>query len=338
MCGGKRLDNRDQIKDPLFDLSHCMLCPRNCGVDRTAGRSGFCGEDATIHAARAALLYYEEPVSSGPCGSGAVFFTGCNMACIFCQNRVISEGERGAENGLPVQASDLSDIFFSLQDQGAANINLVTGSHFVPQIADALMLAKNRGLSIPVVWNSSAYEKVETLRLLDGLVDIYLPDFKFWGRDLAMRYAKAPDYREVAQKAITEMVRQCPEPLFSDGSHALDEDDDKDDPLMVRGVIVRHLCMPGQAEDSKRCIRWLYETFGDQIFLSIMNQYTPMPDVMDGPYEELKRTLTDQEYEDILDYAIGLGLSNGFLQEGGTVSKSFIPAFDGTGIRKEKKS
>lgn len=320
-----------------FDLSHCRLCPRNCGADRTKGPLGYCGEDDTIHAARAALLYYEEPVISGKSGSGAVFFNGCNMACVFCQNQVISHGARGAVQGDQVSPEDLCDIFFRLEDQGAANINLVTGTHFTPQIAKALSMAKNRGLQIPVVWNSSAYEKVEALRLLDGLVDIYLPDFKFMSPELSYRYAKAADYADVAKEAIAEMVRQCPEPVFSDGSHSLDEEDDRDDPMMVHGVIVRHLCMPGQAEDSKACIAWLYNTFGDAIFLSIMNQYTPMPQVQSLPYEELKRTVTAEEYEDILDFAIGLGLSNGFLQEGGTVSKSFIPAFDGTGIRKEDK-
>ncbi len=315
-----------------LDFSNCTLCPRNCGVDRTKGQLGICGEPAALYAARAALMYYEEPCISGSAGSGAVFFDGCNLGCVFCQNRDISKGLRGPVQGKEITPARLSDIFLELQEQGANNINLVTPSHYLPHVVDALTLAKNHGLSIPVVYNTSAYEKSEAIHALDGLVDIYLPDLKFYDSKLALRYCKALDYFARATKAIAEMVRQRPMPVFSDGSHSLDEADDRDDPTMVSGVIVRHLCMPGHTGDSKRILRYLYETYGDSIFVSIMNQYTPMSTLPDDIDPLLKRRLTDEEYDDVVNYAIDLGVTNGFLQEGGTVSESFIPLFDGTGI------
>lgn len=323
--------NNSSDNSEIFDMSCCRLCPRECGANRAAGQAGFCGETAEIHAARAALLYYEEPCISGKAGSGAVFFTGCNLGCVFCQNQQIAKGILGERNGLPVQAEELADIFIRLQEEEKANnINLVTASHFLPQIIPALQIAKSHGLKIPVVYNTSAYEKVEAIRALDGLVDIYLPDLKYYSSGLAARWSSVPDYFAVAAGAIAEMVRQCPQPVFADGSHELDAENDEDDPLMKRGVIVRHLVIPGQAEDSKKIVEYLYRTYGNSIFISIMNQYTPMPQVMNDPV--LSRTVTDQEYNDVVEYAIRLGVENGFLQEGGTVSKSFIPDFDGTGI------
>ncbi len=331
----------------LLDLSKCILCPRECGVNRTAGELGFCGTPAAIRAARAALMYYEEPCISGTAGSGAVFFTGCNLGCVFCQNAAISRGLRGTAGesapespsgtgparivpveGKPLSAAQLADILLRLQEQGAANINLVTPSHVLPLLLPALERARALGLHIPLVYNTSAYEKPEALRLLDGLIDIYLPDFKFHSEQLAQTYSGAPHYSATARAAIAEMVRQCPEPLFADGSHSLPDTDEI--PLMKRGVIVRHMVMPGHTKDSKTVIRELYESYGNQIFLSILNQYTPMPQCARDSL--LSRPVTKKEYDEVVDFAISLGVENGFLQEGGTISRSFIPAWDGTGL------
>lgn len=334
-------------QDPVFDLSNCRLCPRECGVNREAGQRGFCGETARLRAARAALLYYEEPCISGSQGSGAVFFTGCSLGCVFCQNDQISSSRRSQVGGLPgaipkdipsagdtgireISVKRLTDIFFELEAQGAANINLVTAGHFLPIIIPALEAAKSRGLSIPIVYNTSAYEKTEALRALDGLIDIYLPDCKFMSPETARRWCGAPDYPERAAAAIGEMVRQCPLPLFADGSSSLDEEDDRDIPLMSRGVIVRHMVMPGRVEDARAVLRYLHETYGGRIFVSIMNQYTPMPRCAGDPL--LSRPATAKEYDEVIDFAILLGIENGFIQEGGTISKSFIPSWDGTGL------
>ncbi len=317
----------------LLDLTSCHLCPRNCGVNREAGETGFCGLPAEIRAARAALLYYEEPCISGTAGSGAIFFTGCNLGCVFCQNTEISSGLRGGPSsyaGEPIDVGRLAQIMLQLQEQGASNINLVTPSHVLHVLIPALKKAKTDGLRIPVVYNTSSYEKAEALRALEGLVDIYLPDLKYHSTQLAASYSKAPDYWEAATAAIKEMIRQCPKPIFEDGSSSLDEADDWDDPLMMRGVIVRHMVMPGHTEDSKEILRYLYETYGNRIFISIMNQYTPMPQCAADSL--LSRPVTKKEYDEVIDFAISLGIENGFLQEGGTISKSFIPAWDGTGI------
>ena len=345
--------------DPLFDFSHCRLCPRECGVDRTAGQLGFCREGAGLRAARAALLYCEEPCISGTQGSGAVFFTGCNLGCVFCQNAEITGGSGPFDTGLrhnseeepvkgdclaerpgrtqdprrapgaPITPERLCDIFFELEQKGAANIHLVTAAHFLPLVLPALEAARQRGLSIPIVYNTSAYEKPEAIRRLDGLVDIYLPDLKFRKEKLGRLYAAAPDYWERATAAIDEMVRQCPLPLFADGSCELGESD-ADIPLMKRGVIVRHLVLPGQTGDSRAVLKYLHGRYGGRIFISILNQYTPMPRCAGDPL--LSRPVTEEEYDAVVDYALRLGVENGFIQEGGTVSRSFIPSWDGTGI------
>ncbi|MGN0425789.1 MAG: radical SAM protein [Acetatifactor sp.] len=296
-------------------LSDCTLCPRNCHVDRSAGQRGFCGQTSVVTAARAALHYWEEPVICGEAGSGAVFFSGCSLRCVFCQNHTISNSEFGK----PVTIKALSDSFLRLQSLGAVNINLVTGSHFIPQICMALELAKNQGLHLPVVFNSSGYESVASLKLLEGLVDIWLPDLKYFSSELSARYSKAPDYFDVASRAIAEMVRQAGKPLFDEASG-----------LMKRGVIVRHLCLPGQSKDSKKVLRYLHSTFGNDIYVSIMNQYTPLPHAAE--YQELNRSLTEEEYEKILTFAQLIGIEQGFCQEGGTDKDSFIPAFDGEGL------
>lgn len=297
----------------MEELKECALCPRRCHIDRTV-RRGYCGEGRTVRVARASLHMWEEPCISGENGSGTVFFTGCPLKCVFCQNRKIVSGDRGRV----LSVLQLSKLFLQLQVKGAENINLVTPTHFVPQIAEALRMSKSDGLSIPVVYNTSGYEQVETLRLLDGLVDIYLPDLKYYSRGLSERYSNAPDYFEYASLAIAEMVRQAGTPVFdSQPSGNL---------LMKRGVIVRHMVMPGHVRDSKAVIRYLYDTCKDDIYISIMNQYTP-PEGMDA-YPEISRRVTRREYERVVDYAIMLGVENAFIQEGDTAKESFIPDFD----------
>ena len=303
----------------VFNLSNCTLCPRNCGVNREAGQTGFCRVPAQLIAARAGLLAYEEPCLVGSKGSGAVFFSGCNLGCIFCQNHEISGTDRKElPPGKQITAQRLSEVFLELQAQGAANINLVTPTHYLHRIIPALEKARAEGLSVPVVYNTSAYEKAEMLRLLEGLVDIYLPDLKYFSDTLAMEYSRAPRYFETAAAAIEEMVRQCPEPLLDD------------DGQMRRGVIVRHLALPGHEEDSRAVLRYLYQSYGDRIFISILNQYTPMPAVKKHPL--LSRALTEEEYDRLVDYAISLGVENGYIQEGGTADESFIPVWDGSGL------
>lgn len=295
-------------------LKECHLCPRNCGVDRLAGQKGFCGVDAGIMVARAALHMWEEPCISGKEGSGAVFFSGCSLGCAFCQNRTISKGQ----SGKVITVEHLAELFLELQGQKANNINLVTAGHFLPQVREALILAKEQGLTIPVVYNSSGYEKAEMLRYLEGLVDIYLPDLKYLEADLAGKYSHAKDYPEVAMKALEEMVRQVRTPEFDERG------------MMKKGVIVRHLLLPGHVRNSKKVLEYLYGTYGDQIYISLMNQYTPMPAMKDDP--QLSRKVTDREYDRLLDHAISFGVTNCFIQEGETAKESFIPEFNGEGI------
>lgn len=295
-------------------MKECRLCPRNCGVNRLEGQRGFCGVDAEIMVARSALHMWEEPCISGKEGSGAVFFSGCSLGCGFCQNRTISRGQSGKK----ITAEHLVELFFQLQDQNANNINLVTAGQFLPQVVTALEMAKQQGLRIPIVYNSSGYEKTEALKMLDGLVDIYLPDFKYMDTELAKKYSHAEDYPQVAQAALAEMVRQVGEAEFDSRG------------MMKKGVIVRHLLLPGHVKDSKNVLKYLWETYGDRIYISMMNQYTPMPTMKDDPL--LSRKVTDREYERLIDYAITLGLNNGFIQEGETAKESFIPEFDGEGI------
>lgn len=295
-------------------MEACCLCPRECGVNRLEGKKGFCGVDAKVMVARAALHMWEEPCISGKEGSGAVFFSGCSLGCGFCQNRRISRGQSGKQ----ITIEHLVDIFLNLQEQKANNINLVTAGQFLPQVAEALKRAKAQGLHIPVVYNSSGYEKAEMLKMLDGLVDIYLPDFKYMDPELAGKYSHAKDYPQVAKLALEEMVRQVGMPEFDSCG------------MMKRGVIVRHLLLPGHVKNSKNVLKYLYETYRDKIYISMMNQYTPMPTMKDDP--QLSRKVTDREYERLINYAISLGLNNGFIQEGETAKESFIPEFDGEGV------
>lgn len=329
----KKVEMVERFKRDNF-MKDCVLCPRKCHADRTAGRVGYCGQSSEIMAARAALHFWEEPCISGINGSGTVFFSGCNLRCVFCQNHNIAIGQAGK----PISIDRLADIFLELQEKGAHNINLVTPTHFIPQIVKALEAAKHRGLSIPIVYNTGSYEEVDSLRLLDGLVDVYLPDLKYYSSELSLRFSHAADYFEKATAAIAEMYRQVGTPVFEPIAgealerHLLpDSDDDTESrSLLTRGIIVRHLLLPGQTKDSKKILRYLHETYGDNIYISIMNQYTPLPHVAEIP--ELNRKVTSEEYERVLTFADRLGIQNGFYQEGTTAEESFIPAFDGEGI------
>lgn len=314
-------------------MKKCTLCPRNCMTDRANGETGVCGQTKQLKVARAALHYWEEPCISGKGGSGAVFFSGCALHCVFCQNHNIANGTAGK----PISQERLCEIFLELQEKGANNINLVTPGHFVPQIIPALTCAKRQGLMLPVVYNTSSYESVDTIRRLDGLVDVYLPDFKYMSAELSAKYSHAADYSKAAKAAVAEMVRQTGAAVFAPEEHAgsLADDTTNFDPveagwLMKRGTIVRHLLLPGCTEDSKAVIRYLYETYGNAVYISIMNQFTPLAGLK--RYPELNRRVTDEEYEEVVDYALALGVECGFIQEGDTAEESFIPEFDGEGV------
>lgn len=325
-------------------MKSCMLCPRKCGVNRTQGEKGVCGQTDELRVARAALHMWEEPCISGSRGSGAVFFSGCALHCVFCQNHAIADGAAGKS----ITVGRLAEIFLELQAQGANNINLVTAGHFTPQVMKALDLAKRQGLTLPVIYNTSAYEEAETIRSLEGYVDVYLPDLKYVDPVLSRKYSHASNYFEKAGAAIAEMVRQTGEMKFvlemeTAGSQATRgqketmgvaeyqrRSEQGESLLMTRGVIVRHLLLPGCMEDSKRVLDYLLDTYGDRIFISIMNQYTPLPHV--AAYPELNRRVTDREYNAVIDYALERGLENGFIQEGGTAEESFIPEFDNFGV------
>lgn len=290
-------------------LADCTLCPRQCHVNRLAGQTGYCRQTAEVRVARASLHMWEEPCISGTRGSGTVFFSGCALGCVYCQNYRVARGQVGGT----VTIERLAEMFLTLQAQGAHNLNLVTPSHFLPQIVEALISARKQGLQLPVVYNCGGYEQVESLQLLDGLVDVYLPDLKYCSPDLAHKYSHCGDYFQRAAGAVAEMVRQVGEPvLLQDG-------------LMARGVIVRHLLLPGQLQDSMDVISYLHHAFGSQIYLSIMSQYTPLPVAKD--YPELQRKVTPEEYDRLVEYAITLGVENGFIQEGDAALESFIPEF-----------
>ena len=289
----------------------CNICPRKCGVDRKNGQKGVCGVTGTgVYGSRAALHMWEEPCISGEKGSGTVFFSGCPLRCVYCQNYEIARAEHGTE----ITIERLAQIFLELQSKNAANINLVTPTHYSYAIIDAVKLAREQGLKLPIVYNCSGYENVETLKALEGIVDIYLVDYKYEDSVIAKKYSNAEDYPSVVKEALAEMVRQCPRAQF-------DEED-----MMQKGVIVRQLLLPGYLENSKAVVKYVYETYGNQVYLSLMNQYTPLPHVAKWP--ELNRRVTEQEYDELVDYAIELGVENGFIQEGETAEESFIPAFD----------
>lgn len=294
----------------------CTLCPRMCAVNREAKERGICGQTDEIKVARAALHFWEEPCISGEKGSGAVFFSGCALHCVFCQNENIANGTAWKV----ISTARLCEIFLELQEKGANNINLVTPGQFAPQIIKAVELARDQNLTIPIVYNTSSYENVDTIRSLEGIVDIYLPDFKYQDAALSAKYSHAPDYPSVAKEAIKEMVRQTGEAVFENG----------EDSLMKRGTIVRHLILPGCTKDSKAVLSYLHETYGNEIYISIMHQFTPLSNVK--KYPELNRRITEREYNEVVDFAIDIGIENGFIQDGETAEESFIPEFDNEGV------
>lgn len=296
------------------EYEKCTLCPRKCGVNRNKQEMGFCGQTSVLKAGRASLHLWEEPCVSGEKGSGTVFFSGCSLHCCYCQNFNLSRGKEG----VVINAEILSRIFLKLQDEGANNINLVTGEHFAPHIKDAVKNARKVGLIIPVILNSSGYVSLETLDYLQDVIDIYLVDFKYKNPYLAKKYSMAEDYPNVAKKALEKMYQLAGTPVFNN------------DEILQKGVIVRHLCLPDCSDDSKEVIRYIYQNYKENVLLSIMSQYTPFGNC--GKYPELARKLAPEEYDEILDFCLEIGIENAFIQDGEAASESFIPAFDGKGV------
>lgn len=293
---------------------NCLLCPRKCGINRSTGQTGVCGVSSEIMVARAALHYWEEPCISGKRGSGAVFFSGCSLHCVFCQNREISDGKEGKV----ISKERLSDIFMELAGKGANNINLVTPGQYIPDIVWAVNDARSRGMKLPIIYNTSGYENVTELKLLEGIVDVYLPDFKYMDSTLSARYSRAKDYPSVAKQALSEMVRQQPDVVIDDATG-----------LIQKGVIVRQLLLPGHVNDAKAVLKYLYDTYHDHVYISMMSQFTP---IALKDYPEINRTVTKREYERLVNYALEIGITNAFIQEGDVAKDSFIPAFDCEGV------
>lgn len=293
---------------------NCLLCPRKCGINRSTGQTGVCGVSAKIRVARAALHYWEEPCISGEKGSGAVFFSGCSLHCVFCQNREISDGKAGKV----ISKERLSDIFIELAGKGANNINLVTPGQYIPDIVWAVSDARRRGMELPIVYNTSGYEDADELKQLEGIVDVYLPDFKYMDSTLSAKYSRAKDYPSVAKQALSEMVRQQPRVVIDDATG-----------LIQKGVIVRQLLLPGHVNDAKAILKYLHDTYQNSIYISMMSQFTP---IALKDYPEINRTVTRREYERLIDYAIKIGITNAFIQEGNVAKDSFIPAFDCEGV------
>ena len=289
---------------------NCLLCPRKCGINRRTGQTGVCGVSSEIKVARAALHYWEEPCISGKRGSGAVFFSGCSLHCVFCQNREISDGKAGKV----ISKERLSDIFMELAGKGANNINLVTPGQYIPDIVWAVNDAKSRGMKLPIIYNTSGYENVTELKLLEGIVDVYLPDFKYMDSTLSARYSRAKDYPSVAKQVLSEMVRQQPDVVIDDATG-----------LIQKGVIVRQLLLPGHVNDAKAVLKYLYDTYHDHVYISMMSQFTP---IALKDYPEINRTVTKREYERLVNYALEIGITNAFIQEGDVAKDSFIPAFN----------
>lgn len=302
----------EELNDLCFldMLEKCNLCPRKCFINRLDGELGFCNASADVKIAKVSLHHWEEPCISGTLGSGTIFFSNCNLKCVFCQNHIISEEGIGST----VSIARLSEIFLEQQLRGAHNINLVTPTHYVPQIIEALKIAKAKGLSIPILYNSNAYEGLDTIKALSGFIDVYLPDLKYYKDKYAIKYSNAPNYFNTASKVITEMVSQVGEAKFDNAG------------LIQKGVIIRHLMLPGLLFDSKKVIDFIYSTFTDSVYISLMNQYTPMHKV--AKYPEINKPLNPNHYDALIDYCMALGISKCFIQESGTCSKDFVPSFD----------
>ena len=306
----------------------CSLCPRQCNARRAQGQKGVCAELDSVRVARAALHHWEEPPISGSSGSGAVFFSGCPLHCVYCQNASISRGGAGRE----VSVERLARIFLELQDKGALNINLVTPTHYALQICRAVRMAREEGLQIPIVYNTSGYEKAKTIHALAGFVDIFLTDFKYASAALAQTYSHAPDYPQVASAALDAMHEVAGAYRLGDDPRPLGCRTCSESEVLLGGVVVRHMLLPGFLEDSKVVMQILAEKpYADAMWFSFMNQYTPM-DGIEKTAPELNARVCDEEYEQLVDFALELGLDNSFMQVGGTAEESFIPQFDGTGV------
>ena len=299
-------------------LKKCTLCPRKCNINRYE-TVGFCKANEKVKVSLAKLFFYEEPPISGTNGSGTIFFSNCNLKCCFCQNNEISNNGKGLE----ITIKRLSEIMLELQEKKAHNINLVTPTIYVPQIIKAIKKAKKQGLTIPIIYNTSGYETVETIKLLDGVVDVYLPDFKYYNDNIANKYSKANNYFNYAKDALSEMVKQTGPCVFDKNG------------LIKKGVILRHLMLPEQTNDTKKILDYLYKTYKDNIYISIMNQYTPNSNIQ---YDELKKPIKKSDYEEVIDYALSLGITNAFCQDDETVSESFIPSFNFEGVTKKNIS
>lgn len=295
-------------------LENCTLCIRNCNVNRNNGNKGICNSTNNIKIARAALHFWEEPCISGVNGSGTVFFSNCNLKCVFCQNYKISSEGFGTE----ITIDRLSEIFLELQDKGANNINLVTPTHFVPQIIEALKIAKNKGLHLPIIYNTNSLDSLDTIRSLNGYIDVYLPDFKYFEDKYALKYSKIKGYSKNVIEIIEEMIKQVGGPKFNKEG------------IIQKGVIVRHLLLPGLLFDSKKIIDAIYKKFGDSVYISLMNQYTPMYNAK--MYPEINKSINEKTYDSLIDYALSIGLKNGFIQESGTNSEEFVPDFNNEGV------
>lgn len=302
-----------RIIPDMFMYNCCKLCPRSCGVNRNDAIS-FCNNSSKVKIAKAYLHYYEEPCISGNNGSGTIFFSGCNLRCVYCQNKEISHNNFGAN----VSIERFAQIMIELQNKKANNINLVTPTHFVPSIIEAIKIARKNGLNIPIIYNTSGYESVDTIKLLNGYIDIYLTDFKYFNNDIALKYSKVNNYFESASGAINEMKKQIPNNIYDDNG------------ILKKGIIVRHLILPNNTLDSKNILKYLFNNYGNTIIYSIMNQYTVLEKL---EFDELNRGISDDEYDSVINFACDLGITNAYVQEGGTVSDSFIPQFDLEGVK-----
>lgn len=320
---------KNQIKrkenNNLDMLDECKLCKRNCKVNRNNNELGFCKASSKVMLAKASLHLWEEPPISSGNGSGTVFFSHCNFNCVFCQNYNISQGIKQNSNcessiiGMEISIDRLSDIFLELQERGANNINLVTPTHYVPQIIEALKIAKANNLTIPILYNTNSYDSIETIKALNGYIDVYLPDLKYFNDKYAVKYSNAKDYYSNATEIIDEMVRQVGKPIFNEAG------------LIVKGVIIRHLMLPGLLFDSKKIIDYIYNKYNDNVYISLMNQYVPMFKACN--YPEINKPLNPKHYDSLINYALDLGIKNGFIQDEGTNTSDFIPAFNLEGVK-----
>jgi putative pyruvate formate lyase activating enzyme len=300
--------------DILKQLENCKLCRRSCGVNRLKGEIGYCKAGVDVKVARAALHYWEEPCISGKNGSGTIFFSNCNLNCVFCQNHQISQEGTGRY----ISIEKLSNLFLEQQERGAHNINLVTPTHYIPQIIASLQIAKSKGLKLPILFNTNSYISVDALKLLNGYVDVYLPDLKYFNDKYATKYSNAPGYFKQAAAAIEEMFSQVGEATFNK------------DGIITKGIIIRHLMLPGLLFDSKKVADYIHTTYGNSVYMSIMNQYTPL--FKSCKYNEINKPLNPAHYDSLVNYCLNIGIINGFIQESGTSSDKFVPEFNFEGL------